>query len=178
MQAGYVYDLFQLLKHTPEACYMTALGSIIQNVRNELVEYALRGTYSHVLFVDSDMRFPSYSIDSLLSRNRAIIGVNATQRGGLLPTAVKSGQRISSKNKTGEEEVDVIGFGLVLVEMSVFHDLKRPWFEMLYDPVRNRSAGEDVYFCANARDAGYSVWIDHDLSQKVKHVDTIDLPVV
>ncbi len=37
--------------------------------------------------------------------------------------------------------------------------------------------GEDLYFCQKARDAGFVVWIDHDVSQLVRHQGTVELGV-
>jgi len=32
--------------------------------------------------------------------------------------------------------------------------------------------GEDIYFCKNANDAGFDIFIDADLSKKIAHYGT------
>jgi len=67
----------------------TMAGTLIFDQREKLVEAALADGCDVILFIDSDMRFPSDTIDILLSRDVPIVGVNAvTRRKPTLPTAL------------------------------------------------------------------------------------------
>ena len=41
-----------------------------------------------------------------------------------------------------------------------------------YVPKYREPLREDCYFCLRAGAHGFDVWIDHDLSQEIKHVGT------
>ena len=71
--------------------------------------------------------------------------------------------------------VDVLGFGAVLIRMDVFSRLDRPWFDTPYNGQTH--LGEDVYFCQQANKADMTIWVDHDLSQHVRHHSLIEYGV-
>ena len=50
--------------------------------------------------------------------------------------------------------VDKVGFGAVLIKMSVFDKIQQPYFVM------EGELGEDYYFCAKAKKAGFDIWVD------------------
>jgi hypothetical protein len=58
---------------------------------------------------------------------------------------------------------DYIGFGWVLVRKGVFESIEYPWFA---PKLRKLPGGiedvcsEDVAFCADAREAGFEIWVD------------------
>lgn len=178
VQAGFTYDLVQLLKHSPEAEFMIAMGSVIPNMRIILANRAVDSGASHILFIDSDMRFPSSALEKLLKRDLDIVGANCSQRTQKKSTAIRDSVQVQSSGKNGAEEVDMLGFGVMLISTRVFKVLSRPWFQMLYDPQKDLLAGEDVFFCANAREAGFKIYVDHDLSQEVSHTGAMDFGVV
>ena len=86
----------------------------------------------------------------------------------------------------GLHEVALVPTGCLLVRASVFHDLQRPWFEspsvrspeQLPEALRDYVApyalpaiiGEDTWFCATARAAGFKVWLDVDLTRDIGHI--------
>lgn len=59
-------------------------------------------------------------------------------------------------------EVHAAGSGGMLIKREVFNFMVEPWFEA---GVRSSvQLGEDVYFCEKAREAGFSVWADLDIT--------------
>lgn len=179
LTAGYVLDLIGLLKYSPEAELGLAIGTLIPSNRITLVRAAIQNNASHILFIDSDMRFPNDTLEKLLSHNKDIIGANCRQRTQDAWTATKNLEFISSYNKTGLEEVDTIGMGVTLIDMNVFtssfRKIKEPWFQTPYHTLDKKLVGEDVYFCTIAKENGFKIWVDHDLSQDVKHISTTEL---
>jgi hypothetical protein len=174
MNAYYTIDLVALIQESSDIEYVVSLGTYLPNLRTSLVDYAVKKEASHILFIDSDMRFPKDSLKRLLSHDLDIVGANCKQRTQNEFTARKEDKFISSKDKTGLEEVDTLGFGVTLIRTSIF-DLSEPWFGMPFDG--KKYIGEDVFFCHKAKEKGYQVWVDHDLSKEVKHIGAIELGI-
>lgn len=164
VHARFAYDLAELIRRSPgKAIFAFAEGSLLGNLRTQLVESSLKAGMSHVLFIDSDMNFPADSLERLLRRDVDIVGVNAPQRGNSKPTARSNGLPCHG---SGLAEVDTIGFGLTMIRTDIFRKVPKPWFAMPWDG--QKFVGEDVYFCARARARGFKIFVDHDL--KVGHI--------
>lgn len=154
--AGFTYDLIQLLKRSPEAEFATSLGTLLCNQRTELVRTALKVAASHILFIDSDMRFPPDTLIRLLAHNQAIAACNCAERGTGLETVRKEG-----------DEVIAIGFGVTLISTDVFRVVPEPWFATPFDG--QKFIGEDLFFCNKAREYGFKIFIDEELSKEIGH---------
>jgi hypothetical protein len=148
---------------------------------------ALEGRADYTLWLDDDMRFPRDSLIRLLQRNVDIVGANyCTRRMPPAPIAIKKIDQVngSTRLQTREEDthlerVDALGFGVVLVKSKVALKVGYPWFETS-DPKEGGEAarvGEDVDFCIKAKAAGFDVFVDHGLSQEVRHIGQFDYSV-
>jgi hypothetical protein len=175
INAGTAYDLASLAARDGyrDLNLMFDRGSILPAQRARLVERALEIEASHVLWFDRDMRFPVDTLERLLQHEKAIVAANyTTRRMPYLPTAEGENQRgylFSGPMSTGLVPVAHVGMGCMLVDTDVFKKLKRPWFTLGFNLKENVYAGEDVYFCAQARRAGFEVLVDADLSKDVSH---------
>ena len=148
-------------------------GTYLDKARNELTLQALKTGATHLLWLDCDMKFPQDALMRLLGHRKEIVGANyAHRRYPIRHTAFKEVSRESSDkhvqcrtrpDSTGLEPVDAIGFGLLLVQASVFHAMEHPWF------IVDQQYGEDVRFCLDAKAAGFQTYVDHDLSKEVTH---------
>lgn len=167
VNATFTFDMVQLVRNSKDVYFVTAFGTYLQNLRTELVNVALQSKASHILFVDSDMRFPPNALNRLLNHNLDFIAANYRQRMKDQWTACQGEEFINSVHKSGLQEVDVVGFGLTLIKTSVFEKVPQPWFAMPFDG--NKFVGEDVFFCHQAKGVGFEIFIDHDLSQEIKH---------
>lgn len=165
VEATFTYDLVQLIQNTKDVVFAVSLGTYLQNLRTSLVKQAVLSGATHILFIDSDMRFPNDTVERLLKHNKDIVGANCRQRTQNEWTARKDDKFISSDNKTGLEEVDTLGFGVTLIKLDVFGE--QPWFAMPFH--EEKFIGEDVFFSHYAKEKGFKIWIDHDLSQEIKH---------
>jgi hypothetical protein len=152
-----------------------AVGSVLPGNRELLAEQALEMGASHLFFLDSDMAFPPDTLNRLLAHGKPIIGANAVTRKGLIhPNAGGfDGLPVYSGGKAGIEKVLTVGAGCLLIDCEVFKALEKPWFMFYYRPGIGHG-GEDAYFCRNADVIGFETWIDHDLSQEVKHIGTFE----
>lgn len=158
----------------------TVAGTLIFDQREKLAAEAIADGADYILWIDSDMRFPKNTLEVLLSRDKPIVGVNATTRVmPVKPTAknlyIDEEKKenhwipIVSKDKKGLEKVTAIGCGVMLVKREVFVNTPRPWFWFEKIP-GDKLLGEDVYFCVKAFDAGYETYLDHDLSNMIGHI--------
>lgn len=151
-------------------------GTYIARSRSELTQGALQWGATHLLWIDSDMTFPAWAPFHMLKRNVDIVAANyARRRPPYQPVTFKTlfpnTPCYTLPDSTGMEEVEGIGFGLVLMRTSIFNQpgMEPPLFLTLYDKASNRWTGEDITFCQAAKAAGIPVWLDHDLSQHVGH---------
>lgn len=155
-------------------------GSLIVQSRETLVEQALLGGATHILFLDSDMNFPEDALHRLFSRNEHFVAANYVQR--CLPTrpnavSILNTLLYTDDDSTGLVEAKSVGFGLCLIRTEVFDAMPRPWFDTYWftDETGKRAIiGEDVYFCHKARHAGFKTYVDQDLSQEVSHIGTME----
>lgn len=179
IEAATASDIVQLIKHSPDTDWALSFGSIIANNRTLLVHTAVKAKASHILFIDTDMRFPKDTLERLLAHKKDIIGVNCKQRTRDEWISTKNGKFVSSEGKTGIEEIDTTGLGLALININVFTGKIRSvppnCFSQPFDSSTGMFVGEDVYFCTIARDNGFKVFIDHDISREVKHIGSVEL---
>lgn len=171
VQATFAYDLAEMIRDEKDLSFSIAQGSILPNLRTSLVVAALGGGTSHILFIDSDMRFPINLHRRLKQHGKDIVGVNAMMRGGG-QTAEFSG----SLQDHGLQEVDSIGMGIVLISTEVFKKMAQPWFAMPFDGTKY--IGEDRFFCHKAKEAGFKIYVDHDLSKEIKHTGSTEYGTV
>ena len=139
---------------------------LAQNARDE-------NHATHILWVDSDMRFPSDSLHRLLAHGEKIVGCNYTRRAApYTPSALDLDEKIvyTRDDSTGLEAVGILGFGLLLTDVSVFDGLPHPWFAQLD---ATGLCTEDVVWCKKVRAAGNTIWLDHKLSKEVGHIGSV-----
>ena len=156
-------------------------GTLIQEQRTDLAKKAMQAGCSWIIYCDSDMRFPKNAFEELLKHKKPIVGANyATRKYPFIQTVTyrsdESDERVyTTPESEGLEEVASTGFGLMAVHRMVFEAMEQPWFFVPYDTKNNRfDCGEDIWFCRRAREAGFPVYIDHDLSKAVYHIGTMD----
>lgn len=176
--AGMCHYNAQKLIHSP-SCFLT--GSVLHDSRNKIVKEFLNTTiapdFDWLVFIDSDMAFPNNAVEQLLSHspNVKIVGANYCSRiephdstaAGLL------GPVYTKPDSKGLEKVERMGMGLVAIHKDVFNALEMPYFDWVTG--EKAYVGEDVYFFNRARQAGFDVYIDHDLSKDVYHMGSIKL---
>lgn len=141
---------------------------IVDQSRNLIVQKAQEIGSTHILFLDDDHTFPSDLFFKLMSHNKDVVGALGFRRLEPFSPCVFSWALNQSNGnlavrerpdliKTGLQKVDAIGFGAVLIKMSVFERLgPPPWFK--FDEV-----GEDLFFCDKCAQAGISIYCDTDL---------------
>ena len=151
-------------------------GTLIQNQRAELALDAMRGGCTHILFIDSDMTFPQDMIQRLLAHDLDIVATNCARRRMPTGPTAKIGNKLvfSTLEDHGLQEVDTIGMGVMLIKADVFRKMSEPWFETPWRNDKRGYVGEDVFFSLKAKEIGYKIYIDHDVSREIGHIGTFE----
>ena len=80
---------------------------------------------------------------------------------------------MDSRGKVGLEEAQHTGLAVALVETRLMKRVSHPpLYFMDWVPDMKCQCGEDVFFTQRLVEVGAKIWIDHDLSQHIKHVGT------
>lgn len=179
--ASFAADFAQLFAYTRERGPWDTvddmfLGHTYIHCGRELVlEAAIRRGMTHLLWLDTDMSFPRTAAMQLMAHDVPVVGCNYLTRrqGSRKFTALREdGTTVeTTERSTGLEAVGALGFGCLLMRVESVSRLHRPWFrhglnEHLGD------VGEDIMFCRALRDAGHTIYLDHDLSKELGHVGT------
>lgn len=180
VMTGFAHSLAMMTARTAmapnvEFSLTSSAGTLICDQRNNLAQAMLDEGCDWLLFIDSDMVFPSDALLRLLARNTPIVSANySTRRSPAEPVAFKSigtlEKLYTDPDSTGLEECAANGCGLMLIHRSVFETIPKPWFYIPYIPEKDGFWGEDVWFCNAARKEGFNVFVDHDLSKDVRHI--------
>lgn len=149
-----------------EVPVITQIGSYIQENRESIVEKALEGDISRLLFVDHDMLFEPQDVEQLYNRGKDIIGAPFSLR--TTPSnpfeTVKNkdlhGNEIWEEYENGLIKCCAVGTGFMLINLEVFKKIPKPWFQLEYSKEGKLQYGEDMSFCRKAREAGYDIWCD------------------
>lgn len=187
VHTSFAYDLAMMMSHwtyknaanQDNIMLFTSQGTLIVNQRQDLVIRAIEDKCTHILFLDSDMRFPKDTLDRLLAHNKPIVaGSYATRRLPCKTVAFENDKNwdcvYTTPDKKGLEPVAAVGMGCMLVNLSIFDKMTLPYFMIGYSPNSNQFTGEDIFFCRKARSMGLEVLIDHDLSRELGHIGNLE----
>jgi hypothetical protein len=142
--------------------------------RNMLVSIAQQAGCSHILFVDSDTIPPKNAVKQLLSHNLPVVsGVTCVKSNGpsgpnvfllrnLGGRATEVTARELAKKPLYTHEDVMVGASCLLVDLSVFEKLPKPWFNTKIEQVgpETREISEDIWFCHLLQDAKIPIHID------------------
>lgn len=167
-----------------EVKMMIAKGSLIPRQRESLVDAVLQHEdITHILFLDSDMRFPKNLIPRLLNHHAPAVCAGYVERGApFRPVAFgdskRYGIRVWTKpENTGTQRIAACGFGIMMLETQMIREkLEKPYFMVGWNPATASDGkvaghmGEDIYFCLKLEEAGVPLLLDHDLTKEVAHL--------
>lgn len=157
----------------------TCSGSRITSNRNRLVKDAQLNNATHILFIDSDMMFPADALSRLMSHDKDIVGATACKRGDEDGAPIGTAAELNEGAASGEShrsvsgglhEMVVLGSCFKLIKMSVFDKVGLPAYYEPPNPDIEDAYGEDVTFCHLAREKGFKIWMDFDLSIQMGHI--------
>ena len=175
----FAYSLTQLVKTTSEGGIDTYLyfdsSTILLNQREKLIDEAIKMEADYVLWLDSDMMFPSNVVLKLLAHNKDIVACNYMKRS--LPMKTVAYTDLNDWDswvpmEPQEELVKVkgIGMGCILMKTDVFKKLEKPYFEFRFKEDTKDWFGEDFILQDKIQKVGYEIFVDTMLSMEIKHV--------
>ena len=159
---------------------MIAEGSLVYTARDNIATFAVKNNYDYVLYVDSDMIFEPDDLARLLSHRVGICSGLYVKRTGnpdnVAYTKIitrryfpyREPKLIEDKSKSGFSDIAAVGFGFVLVKVSVLKTMYK-YYKSLFEP--KKGVGEDVIFSIRARRIGYKTFIDRDV--KLGHIGEV-----
>lgn len=161
-----------------EMIHLSVKGSILPRLRADIVKQALARKCTHLLFIDCDQTFPPQTLHRLLAGKKDVLAANvAVKRIPSAPTARKFHQTdprgevvYTDENNEGLEKVWRVGCGIMLINMKVFETIGAGCFEIRWRPEIQDYQGEDWSMCEAIEAAGFEIWIDHGLSNRVGHI--------
>lgn len=151
-------------------------GCYVTENRNRLVEIALDSGATHLCQIDTDMVFPPNSISQLLSHGKDIIGVNYRGRSApyeYLGRFLGGGNEELVVHGTGLNQMEAVPGGFHLVKLDVYRAINYPWYKQ---PDGKESVRDEVWFCQEARKAGFEIWCDMDLTRQIRHIGEVQVP--
>ena len=163
--------LYTMMRGQQLTAIINKKGSIIHQARCALVQDAIDSGATHMMFMDSDHVFPKDLIVRLSKHNKVVVGVHQTTKRFPVRSNVEDleGKRLTNGSGTGLQEVKHLGTGLMLINLKVFKDMPKPYFDFQYDETLTW-IGEDYHFCNQVRDLGFRIYVDHDLSKECYHI--------
>jgi hypothetical protein len=175
VQADFAYDLARMVGYTTltrpaiQVLLYHIKGTYLPRARATLANEAVAQGCSHILWLDSDMRFPKDTLLRLLEHGQAVVAANyPTRQPPFLPTAMDNDYQPVYTGE-GLAEVRACGMGVMLTSCEVFHKIGKPYFALGYNKKSDDYVGEDVFFCEAVRKAGLRVQVDWALSAEVAH---------
>ena len=157
-------------------------SSIVAQARNKGVEMAQQAAVDYIWFVDSDMTFPQTALLRLLIHQKDIVGATYVKRVPPFPLLGTPLDPQPDDHDAGLIEMTRIPTGCLLIRMSVFERLTKPYFYFGVDKETGAILGEDYLFCDRVREQGLRIWCDTALSQELGHIGqtihhSADVPV-
>ena len=164
--------IFSLQSQVKLGAIINKKGSIVHQARCSIAEEALANGSTHLLFLDSDHTFPRDLLVRLLKAEKDIIGVHqVTRRPPVRSNCEGLDKQRLTRPGEGIEEVYRLGTGIMLVNTRVFKEMRKPYFNFWYEKDKGWT-GEDYYFCKEAKQRGFKIYVDHDLSKECYHIGT------
>ena len=186
MKAMIELSIFMLRVETPvpwtleEYVFNNQRSSVLSKKREDLVEIAIEGDFTHLLFIDSDMYFPPNLFHRLLLHNKDCVAINCSVKSIKEPSFTArnldlQGERFEvityppGQNKEPLEKVWRIGTGIMLVTTRALKKIKPPRFPVTWEV--DKYVGEDWNFVDKLhKEARIPTYIDHDLSWEISHI--------
>lgn len=147
-------------------------SSMLVASRHQLCIEALRQGATHLLFLDSDIKFPKTLPQLMLNANKDVLAADYVVRTFPMQGVARDqqGKPFNPMKGKGLREARFVGLGCVMIKAAVLKKLTPPLFMMEWIPEHNGYCGEDVYFSQLLQQAEVKCWVDLDLSRKIKHV--------
>jgi hypothetical protein len=182
----WAYDLTRMMMYSQEKGIKTGLllasASLIPRQRIDIAKAELsHPDFTHMLWLDSDMRFPIDTMERLLAHKLPAVCASYTERSmPFRPVAFPDIHDVRTRafttpESTGLQPIDACGLGIALIETDVIRKMSKPWFMVGYDAGADAVVGEDFYFFLKMKhETGTQLYMDHDLTKEVAHIGRME----
>ena len=150
--------------------------TLIYTARNQITDKAIRGGFTHVLWLDSDIVFDEFLFDKMYETNKSFVtciihGRRPPHRPCIFKTLAPA-KRYESPDEYPSSvfEVGACGFGCVLTETNVLLDVK---IHSSSPFMPTPDLGEDLAFCERATKLGYKIFAEPSI--KIGHIGHIPI---
>jgi len=162
-----VYDL--IVPEGYETTFQYFYGYNVDQVRNLIAEWVVKGEWDYLFAVDADISFPKDTLVKLLAHDKDVVSglyiqrfsdrhvleiFEANDRGGFTHIPY---DKIKGK---GLVEIGACGFGCALIKKNVLVDIGYPQFVYKSAINHNDTFSEDLYFAMKAREKGFKLYAD------------------
>lgn len=163
-----IYDL--IIPPDVHTTFQYFYGYAVDQVRNLIADWTIKGGYDYLFAVDHDITFPPDTLIRLLNHNKDIVSGVYRQR--LEPPAVEVYDHnfrnipydmLMHPSTPPLVDVGGCGFGCALVKREVFEAVGYPQFVYHQALSHADTFSEDLDFCKKAGQKGYTVWCDTTL---------------
>lgn len=162
-----IYDL--IIPDGYEVEFQYFWGYQVDQVRNLIAHWTIQYNYDYLFAVDSDIAFAPDTLAKMLAHNKDIVSgiyiqrIPGTHTIEVMRKNIHGGvTHVNWDDIKGQGlvPIDGCGFGCALVKSKVFKAIPYPHF--LYHSAIDHSntISEDVHFCNQARDRGFTLWAD------------------
>ena len=165
-----IYDL--IVPDDCETVFQYFYGYNVDQVRNLIADWVVKGDYDYLFAVDYDISFPADTLVRLLGHDKDIVSGVYRQRNPevqILEIFEKNDQggftHIPYENlrNAGLMEVGAVGFGCVLIKKKVMVGIGYPQFQYRSAINHNDTFSEDLDFCRKAGMKGFKLYADSTL---------------
>jgi hypothetical protein len=161
-------------KHT--LAWSNQRGSILPQLRQNLIDKALEGGATHLLFIDSDMTFPPEIATDWLEADYPVLAANCPTKSipswptARLKDSTIAGTPLYSDVGAGRfQKVWRVGTGIMMLRRDVLEKLPRPAFTPYWHQEKDGYVYEDWALCEHIEAAGFPIRVDNKLSLEVGH---------
>ena len=167
---------FNTLNGIETQVFMNA-STVLLTQREHLADQAIDYNAEYILWLDSDITFPSSTAIKLMSHNKDFVACNYVRR--TFPVKSVAYEKMYDwTNPLGFEikddlvKIEGIGMGCMLMKTEIFTKLPKPFFEFRYSEDSNDWLGEDMILCEKIRSLGIDLFVDTLLSNEIRHLGT------
>jgi hypothetical protein len=155
-------------------------GSVLPEQRHLLAKSAMAANCEQVLWLDSDMVFPSNIYQLLSKHNKDAVACYYSTRSEPFRSVAFLDNRDMTKTllaKSGLHVVNSVGMGIMLTSIDIFKKIPPPWFSFRYLSSYDSYLGEDIVFCELLKEYDYDVFVDADASNHCFHLASLEIKI-
>lgn len=194
--------IYDMDKDEHDVLFEFVRGYDCATARNKIVTKAQKLGVDYVMMVDNDVTPPKGALIQLMSHGERVVSgfymhrctdTNKTTARTcvcklLQPNGVPyfnyplesewTADELREKREDGEHLVQIHGGGMgcILIDMTVFDEIRYPWFDWVNYADSNRGMlSEDLFFCEGLKNEGIPIYVDTrvacgHLMRRIEHV--------